>query len=147
MSDMQPTGPKNNIEHYVSKEPFDPYSVEILTPEQERYFLATQWKLMWWKLKRHKLAVISGVFLLLMYFSAIISEVIAPYALDTRNSKYIYAPPQSIHVMHEGEFIGPFVYEYTKKLDFKTMKRNYTCLLYTSPSPRDKRQSRMPSSA
>jgi peptide/nickel transport system permease protein len=61
-----------------------------------------------------------------MYFSAIISEVIAPYALDTRNSKYIYAPPQSIHVMHEGEFIGPFVYEYTKKLDFKTMKRNYT---------------------
>ena len=25
--------------------------------------------------------------------------------------------------------------------------RNITCLLYTSPSPRDKRQSRMPSSA
>ena len=25
--------------------------------------------------------------------------------------------------------------------------RQYTCLLYTSPSPRDKRQSRMPSSA
>ena len=25
--------------------------------------------------------------------------------------------------------------------------RNYVCLLYTSPSPRDKRQSRMPSSA
>ena len=24
---------------------------------------------------------------------------------------------------------------------------NYSCLLYTSPSPRDKRQSRMPSSA
>ena len=27
------------------------------------------------------------------------------------------------------------------------MKKNYSCLLYTSPSPRDKRQSRMPSSA
>ena len=26
-------------------------------------------------------------------------------------------------------------------------RRVYTCLLYTSPSPRDKRQSRMPSSA
>ena len=26
-------------------------------------------------------------------------------------------------------------------------KQNITCLLYTSPSPRDKRQSRMPSSA
>lgn len=126
MSDMKPTRPDNNIEHYVSKEPFDPYSVETLTPEQERYFLATQWQLMWWKLKRHKLAVISGVFLLLMYLSAIISEVIAPYALDTRNSKYIYAPPQSIHLFHEGEFLGPFVYEYKKKLDFKTMQRHYT---------------------
>ena len=28
-----------------------------------------------------------------------------------------------------------------------SLKRNSTCLLYTSPSPRDKRQSRMPSSA
>lgn len=126
MSDMKPTRPETHIEHFVSKEPFDPYSVETLTPEQERYFLATQWQLMWWKLKRHKLAVISGVFLLLMYLSAIISEAIAPYALDTRNSKYIFAPPQSIHVMHEGKFIGPFVYEYKKKLDFKTMKRTYT---------------------
>ena len=42
--------------------------------------------------------------------------------------------------------------DYVKKIDFleKTLKkecRDYPCLLYTSPSPRDKRQSRMPSSA
>ena len=30
---------------------------------------------------------------------------------------------------------------------FVNQKSDYTCLLYTSPSPRDKRQSRMPSSA
>ena len=29
----------------------------------------------------------------------------------------------------------------------ETVKLTYVCLLYTSPSPRDKRQSRMPSSA
>ena len=29
----------------------------------------------------------------------------------------------------------------------KELKGKYACLLYTSPSPRDKRQSRMPSSA
>ena len=29
----------------------------------------------------------------------------------------------------------------------KLTKNSYHCLLYTSPSPRDKRQSRMPSSA
>ena len=35
-----------------------------------------------------------------------------------------------------------------KKLSFKFNGNTYYgCLLYTSPSPRDKRQSRMPSSA
>lgn len=123
-----PTSAKGDdrLEHFVSKEPFDPYAVEKLTPEQERYFLATQWQLMWWKLRRHKLAVISGVFLIMMYLIAVIAEVVAPYALETRNSKNLFAPPQSVRFMHEGEFIGPFVYAYKQKLDFKTMQRTYT---------------------
>ena len=33
------------------------------------------------------------------------------------------------------------------KIYFETIEVDSTCLLYTSPSPRDKRQSRMPSSA
>ena len=35
----------------------------------------------------------------------------------------------------------------SKNLSKKNRNRLYNCLLYTSPSPRDKRQSRMPSSA
>ena len=37
--------------------------------------------------------------------------------------------------------------EYIPKLGLVRRYRGYSCLLYTSPSPRDKRQSRMPSSA
>tara|TARA_Y100000590_G_C15675928_1_gene998017 strand:- start:896 stop:1960 length:1065 start_codon:yes stop_codon:yes gene_type:complete len=88
--------------------------------------MASQWKMMWWKLLRHKLAVFSGVILLLLYFSIIISEFLAPYALDTRNRKYIFAPPQSIHFFDEGKFIGPFVYGYKKKLNTETLEREYT---------------------
>ena len=54
------------MEHYVSPEPFEPHAATRLTPEQERYYLASQWQLMWWKLKRHKLAVISGLVLAVM---------------------------------------------------------------------------------
>lgn len=125
MNDPRTPGPDDRLEHFVSKEPFDPYSVEKLTPEQERYFLATQWRLMWWKLKRHKLAVISGCFLIFMYLVAAFAEVVAPYALDTRNSKSLFAPPQSVRFVHEGEFIGPFVYAYKQTLDLKTMQRTY----------------------
>ena len=41
---------------------------------------------------------------------------------------------------------GDLEYMIAKLLD-RTQILNNSCLLYTSPSPRDKRQSRMPSSA
>ena len=43
---------------YVDTAPFDPYDVEQLTPEQERFYTASQWRLMWWKFQRHHLAVV-----------------------------------------------------------------------------------------
>ena len=51
------TRDESKLAHYVSREPFDPYSVESMTREQERYFMASQWRMMWWKLRRHHLAV------------------------------------------------------------------------------------------
>jgi len=116
---------QGQIEHYVSSEPFDPLSIEQLTPEQEKYYLASQWKLMWWKLKRHRLAVICGIILALNYGSVLFSEIIAPYNLHTRNTDYIYSPPQSVHLFHQGKFIGPFVYGRDYELDMDILKRNY----------------------
>jgi len=113
------------LEHFVSREPFDPYSIEKLTPEQERIFLASQWKMMWWKLLRHKVAVVSGIFLLVLYSSILISEFLAPYDLNTRDRTHVYAPPQAVHFFHEGKFIGPFVYGFDQKLNMQTMKREY----------------------
>ena len=111
--------------HFVNKAPFDPDAIEKLTPEQERYYMATQWQLMWWKLKRHRLAMISGAILAFMYFSVIISEFLAPYALTTRNTDFIYAPPQTINFFHDGEFQGPFVYGLKYQLNMTNLKREY----------------------
>ncbi|MFA9419665.1 MAG: ABC transporter permease [Gammaproteobacteria bacterium] len=116
---------QQQIEHFVSSEPFDPGSIEALTPEQEKYYLASQWKLMWWKLKRHRLAVICGIILALNYGSVLLSEIIAPYNLHTRYTDYIYSPPQSVHLFHNGEFIGPFVYGRDYVLDMDLLKRIY----------------------
>jgi peptide/nickel transport system permease protein len=114
-----------SVKHYVNPEPFDPSDVEQFTPEQERFYTASQWQLMWWKFRRHKLALVSAWFLLLMYASILVSEWIAPYALDSRHPQFIHFPPQSVHLFHEGEFIGPFVYGTTFSLDMDTLKREY----------------------
>ncbi len=114
------------LQHYVSTAPFDPMSVEVMTDEQAKIHLASQTRLMWWKFKRHKLALASGIFLLLLYGMIIIAEFLAPYNLHTRNVDFIHSPPQRVRLFHEGQFVGPFVYGRTMQLDLKTLKRNYT---------------------
>lgn len=113
------------LPHTVSDAPWTPDAAEHLTPEQERYYMASQWRMMWRKLKRHRLAVISGVVLLALYASILIAEFLAPYALDTRHTRFIHAPPQAVHLFHEGRFVGPFVYGYRYHLNMDTLKREY----------------------
>jgi peptide/nickel transport system permease protein len=112
-------------QRYVDPAPFDPHVVERLTPEQERFYTASQWRLMWWRFKRHRLAVVSMAILALFYLSTLISEFLAPYGLHTRNAKFIYAPPQAIHLFHDGQLIGPYVDSYKYRLDMATLKRIY----------------------
>ncbi|PDT46743.1 peptide ABC transporter permease [Sinorhizobium fredii] len=118
--------PGEPLAHYVSTAPFDPYSVEVMTEEQVRVNQASQLRLMWWKFKRHRIALASGIFLAALYGMILICEFLAPYNLHTRNMDFIYAPPQRVHFFHDGSFVGPFVYGRTMQLDMDTLKRNYT---------------------
>ncbi len=114
------------LPHYVSDAPFDPHSVEAMTPQQTRIFQASQLQLMWWKFRKHRLALISAIFLALLYAMIVIVEFLSPYNLQTRNVDFIHAPPQAVHLFHEGSFVGPFVYGRTMALDLDTLHRVYT---------------------
>jgi peptide/nickel transport system permease protein len=117
---------RSTLDHYVDTASFDPKESEKLTPALERYYMASQWRMMWWKLKRHRVAVASGIVLLVMYASILVAEFLAPYSLHTRNTDFIFAPPQGVHLFHEGRFVGPFVYGLNYQLDLDTLKREYT---------------------
>ncbi|GGE94492.1 peptide ABC transporter permease [Stappia taiwanensis] len=110
------------VEHYVNPEPFDPARAETLTAEQEAYYQASQWKIMWWKFRRHKVAVWSGVILMLFYLCVPFAELIAPYTANERSNDHLYAPPQQVRLFHEGSFVGPFVYGMTSSIDLETVK-------------------------
>jgi len=123
-SPLPPSGAP--LPHYVSTAPFDIHSVEAMTPAQERVYLASQWRLSWWKFKRHKIALWSLFILGVLYFAILICEFLAPYNLHTRNMDYIYAPPQGVHLFHDGKFVGPFVYGLNMSLNMDTLKREYS---------------------
>jgi peptide/nickel transport system permease protein len=117
--------PGSPLPHYVSSAPFDPHSVEVMTEEQNRLYRASQLQLMWWKFKHHKLAVASGIFLGVLYAMIAFVEFLAPYNLHTRNVDFIHSPPQSVHLFHDGDFVGPFVYGRKMTLDMDTLRRVY----------------------
>jgi peptide/nickel transport system permease protein len=125
MSSAETGASSGKLPHYVASEPFEPLATEALTPEQERFYRASQWKIMWWKFRRHKVALISAWVLAFFYLSILGSEFLSPYNLHSRDTRHIYAPPQDLHLFHDGKFVGPFVYGYSMELNMQTMRREF----------------------
>ncbi|NDW45084.1 ABC transporter permease [Ruegeria sp. PrR005] len=105
---------------FVDDEPYDPQQ-SILELER-RDLDAPNWLLVWRKFRTHKLGLVSGVFLLLSYLLLPFMGFIAPYSPNYRNADHLYAPPQSVRWVHEGEFIGPFIYPITAEADLETFQ-------------------------
>ncbi len=89
---------------------------------KEDYYLASQWTLMARKLKKHKLAKVSLIILAILYFGVLFADFFAPYSISNTSSLYKDTFPSKIHVMHDGEFVGPFVYGLTKTINKKDLK-------------------------
>ncbi|MDF2484541.1 MAG: transporter permease subunit [Herbinix sp.] len=79
--------------------------------KQEKYYTSSQWQLMGRKLLKHKLALISFIILAMLYTGAIFANFIAPQGLEDFSATYSNAPPSKIHYVHDGKFVGPFVYD------------------------------------
>lgn len=117
--------PTTATPRYVDPAPFDPGASEPTGAANETFYRASSWRLMWWKFRKHKLAVASAALLLAFYLALPFVQVLAPYEQSQRHGDFIYAPPQSVHLFHEGRFIGPFVYPYSFKFNLETFRRDY----------------------
>jgi peptide/nickel transport system permease protein len=93
----------------------------------EKYYLASQWQLMWIKFRKHRLAIIGSTVLVLLYVSAIFCQFLAPYDIYRRHSGYIFAPPQRIRFFdREGRLRWrPFVYGLKGEMDPDTWRRTF----------------------
>jgi len=88
------------------------------------YQRAGQWRLAWWKFKRHKLAVVGGIVVLLVYFVAAFAEFLAPQDAAAYSARYTYAPPQRLHFWDEGGF-GLFVNGYRTEINKESFAREF----------------------
>lgn len=90
------------------------------------YEVASQWKLMSWKFKKHKAAMISVPILIIMYIICMFCEFFAPSLPLERYKDYKDCAPTKIHLWDaDGNFQGLFVYGLERYTDPYTFRKSY----------------------
>ena len=105
-----------------------PHKVSRLSVDDPlHYEILSQRQLIWRKFRRHRVAFLCGIFLMVFYVLAIFAEFFAPYGSFKRDTSFLYAPPTPIHFVDEdGTFHPrPFVYKIENELSLETFQRTY----------------------
>ncbi len=88
-------------------------------------YVAPPWRLVWWRFRKHRLALVSGIIILIIYFIAFFAGFFAPADPRAVQSKYTSAPPQPIHLFDDGRF-APYVNGYESSVDVLAGRRDFT---------------------
>ena len=77
--------------------------------DREDYYLASEWQLMWRRLRRHHLAIGGGSVLALLFTLSMFAEFFTPYSVERRFASH--HPPSRIRLTADsGRFpVPPFV--------------------------------------
>lgn len=114
----------------IEPEPLTPDAQVIEPPEEEmteaeeRISVATAAQLMWWRFRKHTLAMISAVVLIIFYLIAIFAPALAYVDPELSEAQRGLMPPQKIHWFLDSK-LSPHVYAVKGARDPQTFKRVY----------------------
>ena len=97
---------------------------ETETLEDEEFFVAGQWRLVWWRFRKHRMAVVGAIFVIGFYLIAIFADFLAIADPRESNHQLAYMPPQTIHWFDGG--FKPHVKKVIGSRDPETFKKVYT---------------------
>jgi len=99
--------------------------------EKQRIFVASQWQLMWWRFRKHRVAVASGVVVIGFYLVVLGADFLAYADPNASEAQRSLMPPQRVYLL-DGWAFRPHVYAVKGARDPQTFKRVYQ----TDPSQR-----------
>jgi len=80
----------------------------ITTQEEERISVTSNWKLVWWRFRKNKLAVISAILLLFFSIVVLVPDFFSTHDPEATNARLAFIPIQNIHLIDEGR-LRPWV--------------------------------------
>lgn len=113
-----------SLEQIVQLDSHPPETSGPVTEAEERVSVAPQWQLMWWRFRKHKLAIVSTVVVALFYLVVAFADFLAyadPLASEAQRS---LIAPQTLHLVDDGRF-APYVEGLVGTRDPQTFKRVY----------------------
>ena len=94
-----------------------------------RLAVASQWQLVWWAFKRHRLAMVGLVVTAILYIIAIVPGFFAVNDPSMQNARAAFHPPQALHLIDTGAdggwSIRPYIHPYVLKRDPTTLAAVY----------------------
>ncbi|MCR9121730.1 MAG: ABC transporter permease [Phyllobacteriaceae bacterium] len=96
--------------------------------EKKSVAVSGQWRLIWLRFRRHKLAFWSGVIVIAIYLVAAFSDFLAPTTANHYAAQYTYAPPQRVKLFGQdaqGQRHLFYVNDYVVTVDSIALTRNF----------------------
>ena len=79
-----------------------------ITREEQQY-VASQWKLVWWRFRRHRLAMVAAVVIAMFYLASIFAEFLTIHDPFDSDAKRSYLAPQPVHFFDGWQPTRPYV--------------------------------------
>ena len=86
--------------------------------------IAPNWKLVWWRFKRHKLAMVSAVVLIVIALIALFPDFFSTQQPQKTSARESFMPVQGIHWFSDEGF-GPYTYSLQGKRNTNTLKMEW----------------------
>jgi peptide/nickel transport system permease protein len=93
-------------------------------PDEDRISVASQRQLMWWRFRKHKLAMIGAAMVAAFYLAVIGADFVAYSDPYDSGSNRANVPPQPIHWIDD-DGVGPYVYALDRQRDPATLNLHY----------------------
>jgi peptide/nickel transport system permease protein len=96
----------------------------VLEAKEQRIFVASQWQLMWWRFRKHRVAVASAFIVVGFYLVVLGADFLAYADPNASEAQRSLMPPQRVYWFDGWQF-GPYVYGIKGVRDPQTFRRVY----------------------
>ena len=92
---------------------------------EDRVAVASNWKLVWWRFRRHHLAMASGVLLIFMYLIVLAPDFFSTQNPERTDARQAFIPVQMVHFFDDGS-LSPWVPAIVGKRNPTTLRMEWT---------------------